>query len=255
MDPTIRIKHVLVVAAVLASLAISVVPASAEWFADLYAGPASTKKSQVSVEGTKLDPAGDFTTKHQDVDFDASTSFGGRFGYWDETVSWLGVALDVSHFRPDAGRQTAITRETDADGSVRQRLTFARLDISATLMSFDLMFRWPLLKTEEFPKGRLQPYVSAGVGVVVATARDTTNFGPPNNQSTTDSSLGVKAAGGVAWQLYKKLFLFGEYRFTSISPEFTFSPSPAAGADTTGKTRVGMDLNTHQLLLGVSYRF
>src|SRR5207249_10003751 len=82
-----------------------------------------------------------------------------------------------------------------------------------------------------------------------------TNFGPPNNQSTTDSSLGVKAAGGVAWQLYKKLFLFGEYRFTSISPEFTFSPSPAAGADTTGKTRVGMDLNTHQLLLGVSYRF
>jgi len=176
MNPTNRIKRLLVVAAVLASSAVSVVPASAEWFADLYAGPASTKKSQVSVEGTKLDPAGDFTTKHQDVDFDASTSFGGRFGYWDETVSWLGVALDVSHFRPDAGRQTAITRETDADGSVRQRLTFARLDISATLMSFDLMFRWPLLKTEEFPKGRLQPYVSAGVGVVVATARDTTNF-------------------------------------------------------------------------------
>ena len=93
------------------------------------------------------------------------------------------------------------------------------------------------------------------MGVVVATARDTTNFGPPNNQSTTDSSLGVQAAGGVAWQLYKKLFVFGEYRFTSISPEFVFSPTPAAGADTTGKTRVGMDLNTHQLLLGLSYRF
>src|SRR5439155_25245020 len=132
MDPTIRIKHLLVVAAVLASLAISVVPASGEWFADLYAGPASTKKSQVSVEGTKLDPAGDFTTKHQDVDFDASTSFGGRFGYWDETVSWLGVALDVSHFRPDAGSQTATIREYYEDMRVSFPIPFAQIDITAT---------------------------------------------------------------------------------------------------------------------------
>src|SRR5437660_11624617 len=176
MDPTIRIKHLLVVAAVLASLAISVVPASGEWFADLYAGPASTKKSQVSVEGTKLDPAGDFTTKHQDVDFDASTSFGGRFGYWDETVSWLGVALDVSHFRPDAGRQTAITRETDADGSVRQRLTFARLDISATLMSSHPAGRSPI---SAVPGSRSMPQDNCGpTGSRLACSRSSTRAPP-----------------------------------------------------------------------------
>src|SRR5437899_10984130 len=125
MNPTNRIRRLLVVAAVLASLAISVVPASGEWFADLYAGPASTKKSQVSVEGTKLDPAGDFTTKHQDVDFDASPSFGARSGYWDNTVSRLGMPMDVCHFRPNAGRQTPATTATDAAGRVRQLITFA----------------------------------------------------------------------------------------------------------------------------------
>ena len=252
---TMRMKRLLVAAIVLASPTALVLPASAEWFADLYAGTAFTLGNDVFVLGTKLDPPGDFTRQHRAVNFDTSASFGGRFGRWDDTWSWLGVALDVSHFHPDVSRQTVITTETDLDGSVKQRSPFARLDLSVTAISFDLMFRWPFLKSDQFPRGRLQPYLSGGVAAFVATAEDTTNFGPPNKQSDTDASIGVKASAGVAWQLHQNFFVFGEYRFTHFSPEFSFSPSPASGADTSGRTRVQMDLNTHHMLMGVSYRF
>ena len=137
-----RIPRLLALAAVLTSSATSALPASAEWFADLYAGTASTQSNDVFIQGTKTDPPGPFAITHRGVDFDTSGSVGGRFGYWDETWPWLGLALDVSHFRPDVGRrQNVITTEVDADGSVTSPARVDRLDLSVTAIAFDLMLR------------------------------------------------------------------------------------------------------------------
>src|SRR5260370_36894603 len=69
--------------------------ASAEWFADGYLGPALTSSSTLT-----------FTTfgdeRKQSLNGRSSPVFGLRFGRWleDFNLPWLGVAADVSYFRP-----------------------------------------------------------------------------------------------------------------------------------------------------------
>ncbi len=54
----------------------------------------------------------------------------------------------------------------------------------------------------------------------------------------------MKVGAGVAWHFTPVIAMFGEYRFTHFSPEVTF-----------GGTDVSTDLNTHWVLVGVSFRF
>src|SRR5437867_2433055 len=125
---------------------------------------------------------------------------------------------------------------------------FDDLDLAVWVIGFDAMLRYPLMKSPEFPNGRLQPYVTIGPAIFVAHAEDSRNF-EPSNQSDTDASAGVKVGGGVAWQFTKNIAMFGEYRYTHFSPEFTFRD------DVRGNAELSTDVNTHYLLVGVSFRF
>jgi opacity protein-like surface antigen len=87
-----------------------------------------------------------------------------------------------------------------------------------------------------------------GPALFIARGKDSTNF-EPSHRSDTDVSLGVKVGGGVAWQFHKHFALFGEYRFTHFSPEFTLNDGTA------GQTTLKTDVNTHHVLVGASYRF
>lgn len=223
----------------LAWLTILSPPVSAEWFADFHVGPAFTQDDDVTTDtlGIKV--------KFQDLEFDNSVSLGGRFGHWFGPWPYLGVALDVSHFRPDVANQTvtATTLGFSFPGTVVDSF-----DLQVTEINFDAMLRWPLLTSNEFPNGQLQPYLTVGPGIFIARLKDTTNFAPPSNQSDTDTSAGVKAGAGVAWQFHQNIAVFGEYRFTHFSPDFRFT--------TLGiKTKVEMDVNTHRVVFGISYRF
>jgi opacity protein-like surface antigen len=231
-----------VVVAVLAWLTIAPRPASAELFADIHLGTAVTGSDDVT-DATGL------AETALDVDFDTSFSIGGRVGYWFETLPLRGVnlnvggALDISHFSPDIDTQVVTTIEPggpDVD-------TLFALDLSVTAISFDLMLRWPLLTSREFPKGQLQPYFAIGPTIFVASAEDTINFGPPG-QSESDTSIGVKLGFGAAWLFLKNVAAVAEYRFTHFSPEFEFRDG---GLPRTVET----DVDTHSFLVGASYRF
>jgi opacity protein-like surface antigen len=241
-----RIKPVVVFCAVLAWLTAAAVPASAEWFGDFFLGAAFTSNKDLTSE--TLGARDTF----EDVHFDKSFSFGGRGGYWFETapfvapaVPFVGLALDVSRFHPDISSQV-VTR-VEAGGGIEPVL-LGDIDLSVTAISFDLMLRWPLLKSQQFPKGQLQPYFTVGPAIFIATADDTINFGPPNHQSDTDTSVGVKVGLGLAWQFHKNLALLGEYRFTHFSPEFEFERLGV-------RRTVDTTINSHDLLVGISYRF
>jgi len=194
-------------------LALAVPPVSAEWFADLYLGGAFTDKSDVKDDS----PTGETTLKH--IRFNRSSGYGVRAGYWFDFARYVGVSLDVSHFRPDT-----------VPSSLK------RLDLYTTPMAFDLMLRWPLLPTDAIPRGRLQPYLTVGPAVALAEAKDTTNL-MPTDQYETDFPLGVQAAAGLVWQFYPH-----------FSPEFTFRTPP-------GSTRLRFDLDTRYPLAGISVRF
>lgn len=137
-----------------------------------------------------------------DVDFDTSVAFGSRVGY---------------------GLEAPL------------------LDLAVTPPSFDLL-RWPLLTSPEFPKGRLQPYLTVGSAPFIAQAEDSANLFPPD-QSGTDTSVGVKVGAGVAWFLFRDISIFGEYR-----PAFELRD----GAES---VTLETDGNTHQIVGGISFRF
>jgi opacity protein-like surface antigen len=182
---------ILVALLVLSILTISPMPASAEWFLDVYGGESTTRDASVTAEITSYGVFIATTTKShtEKVDLDSSFTMGGRLGYWSEKLPWLGVSLDLSYFK--------------AEGE--------KAEFDVVPLSLLLMLRWPLFKSENFPKGRLQPYVVVGPGYFFTDSR--VNFRPALQDSVSGSSgeIGFDARAGLAWQFHKHWAIFGEY--------------------------------------------
>ena len=232
-------------AAVLASVALGARPASAEWFADLYAGMSFTQRSDLKLNDQGIGPG-----TYENVEFDRSLAWGGRAGRYFDSVPFLGVGLDFFRFYPYLGPQSVQLRGCFYPGGCGSgRGGTGSFDVETTAVSVDLMLRVPLLKTDDAPQGRVQPYLVAGppVFMTTITPRHTRNF--RNHDSDTDFSFGYKLAGGVAVQVYKNLALFGEYRFTHVSPEVELRDA------SNGRTTLRADLDTHSALFGISARW
>ena len=236
-----RTKALPLLTATIACLVVAA-PASAEWFTDLYLGGAFTEKHDVDTNFPTI--GGQVTTL--DVTFNNSFAGGIQGGYWlpfDLGPLNFGVGLDISHFAPNVSRQTrTFCSRFCVSGE------FDDFDLSVWTIGFDAMLRYPLLKSSQFPNGQLQPYLTIGPAIFVAHAEDSRNF-EPSNQSNTDASVGVKLGAGVAWLFTKNIAVFGEYRHTHFSPEFTFRD------DVLGSAKLSTDVNTHYVLVGASFRF
>jgi len=230
---------------VLASLGVGSRPASAEWFADLFAGLSFTRDHDL-----KLNDQGIGQGTYESVEFDRSLAWGGRAGRYFDSLPFLGVGLDFFRFYPDIGGQSVQLRGCFFPGGCGTgRGGTGSLDVETTSVSVDLMLRLPLWKSTEAPQGRVQPYVAVGppLFITTITPRNTRNF--RNHDDDTDYSFGYKAAAGVAVQVWSNLALFGEYRFTHVSPEVELRDANL------NRTTLRTDLDTHSALLGISARW
>jgi opacity protein-like surface antigen len=235
----------MVVAAVLASVALGGRPVAAEWFADLYAGSSFTQKSDLKLNDQGIGPG-----TYEDVELDRSLAWGGRAGRFFDTVPFLGLGLDFFRYSPYLGPQSVQLRGCFYPGGCGSgRGGTGSFDVETTAVSVDLMLRLPLLKSEDAPQGRVQPYVAAGppLFMTTITPRHTRSF--RNHDSDTDFSFGYKLAGGLAVQIVKNLALFGEYRFTHVAPEVELRDASDR------KTTLRADLDTHSALFGLSARW
>lgn len=207
-----RIKTVLL--SLFAALLIAGMPgkASAEVFLDAYIGPAFTADGKF-----KNGPAPAATTE-----FDTVVSGGVRVGYF--FVPYIGFAVDLSHYQPD--------------GDFGRGGSGFSFDSRVTGLSFDLVGRLPLMVSNNFPNGRLQPYLTVGPGVYFSHIKisPTPGFGSKDS----DSSAGIKVGAGTTWMFTRNLGMFGEYRFSHFS------------ADLLGFEK---DINTHRLQFGATLRF
>lgn len=235
----------LVALVVLASLGVGARPASAEWFADLFAGLSLTRDHDL-----KLNDQGIGQGTYESVEFDRSLAWGGRFGRYFDSVPFVGLALDFFRFYPDIGGQSVQLRGCFFPGGCGTgRGGTGSLEVQTTAVSVDLMLRLPLWKSTEAPQGRVQPYVAVGPPffITTITPRNTRNF--RNHDDDTDYSFGFKAAAGVAVQVFSNLALFGEYRFTHVSPEVELHDANL------NRTTLRTDLDTHSALVGISARW
>ena len=214
--------------------------ASGELFLDVYGGVAETESASVTAQqrgcgagflfGFSCSP---WTKATRSVDFESSATFGGRVGYWSERAPWMGIAGDLSFFEAE-GRDAQFT---------------------VVPLSFLLMLRLPLLATQDIPKGRLQPYV--GVGPSVFHQYASVDFRPQLGKKVEIGSWGVglDTRVGLAWQFHPRVALFTEYRFTYLSISTGDETKAPVGISSPARERLDATLNTHHLLMGVSFRF
>jgi opacity protein-like surface antigen len=229
----------------IACLALNGATASAEWFADAYAGGTLTTDHDVEIR----DAAGRST--FQDVEFRTGLAYGLRVGRYFDAAPFVGLAVDYYNFSADIGGRSFHRDGCSlVGGCVSGPDRVGRLSIDAMALSLDLLLRLPLFKTAEEPHGVLQPYVSAGVPVFMTTVTPRTSSKFRNHEDATEFSFGYKAAAGVSVRVYKNLHLFGEYRFTHTDVDEHDLRSSIAG-----KASLDTELNTHAALIGLSVRW
>ena len=225
-----RLAPALVLASVLASTA----PAHAEWWAGLYLGFAVNSDTEVT-----------FRTRQprtwQEVEVDKSFVWGGRLGYWLEggalgdLTPFIGFDVDLSYFRPRIPTQTA--------SSELGPRRLGSMDIAVATLTPEIVARYPLMVEQDYPSGRLQPYVAFGPTIFYSSTGDSTTFGP-RGSSESDVGLGVSVRPGLAWHVSESVAIFAEYRFVHLSPTYDFP-----------RGRVDLSINSHQFNFGATYHF
>lgn len=208
--------------AVPCALLLLAAPASAEWFADLWAGASRTQSEDITLTISSLD-----FEETDKVDYSDTFTVGLRVGYWFDSASWLGLALDVSYFRPDP-------------------------DVTVVPVSALVMLRLPLFTSEEFPRGRLQPYVAGGPGFFASKFAGDLGSDLGGRASDTSYDLGLDLRGGLTFLFTQDFGIFLEYRMTRVSPEWNIR---VLDGDVDRDATVKTDLNTHHVIGGVSFRF
>ena len=221
-------------------------PASAEWFADLFAGLSLTRDHDL-----KLNDQGIGQGTYESVEFDRSLAWGGRAGRYFDSLPFLGLAVDFFRFYPDIGGQSVQLRGCFFPGGCGTgRGGIGHLDVQTTAISLDLMLRLPLLKSADAPQG---PGAAVRGGGPAALHHQRSPRGTRATSATTTATpttpSGSRRPAGVAVQVFSNLALFGEYRFTHVSPEVELHDANL------NRTTLRTDLDTHSALLGISARW
>jgi len=195
-------------------------PSNETWFADLYLGGVMPEDGDVDGEAV---PFGVSINDSAKADYDNTYVVGGRVGFWSPSTRWLGLALDVSYF------------ELEADG-----IETKVLPVSALVML-------------RYPGDRLQPYIGIGGGVFFTdTEVDIQLSGENKNFSDTAVDFGLDTRAGLAWSLFRRFAIFGEYRFTYYKADYS---DKIDSGGTESDVNVEIKNKVHYFLLGFSYRF
>jgi opacity protein-like surface antigen len=236
-----------------AILAVSTHSARADWSFDLYGGAGFTHDHDAQVA---LPDIG-ITGVHRSLEFDTAALIGGRFAYWSSPTALFGFAFDVSHFFGlDQPEQLSDT-ELFANGTPVSEgpELIRRFEISVTSLAFDVLyFRLPIAVSADFPGGRLQPYVTAGPAVFIASMTDTSNF-LPAGQVSTSTSVGAQVGGGVHWLLTQNAGFFIEYRYSAFQLYDRFANEKIVHGMRIGRTDGSATFNIDSVVAGMTFRF
>ena len=193
---------------ILAVATVAIEGAHAEGYVTFRGGGAVTQDSHDG--SVSIGPVEDLPkeTMKGTFEFDPGPDVGLGVGYWFESSPTVGVGIDFSYFDADLD---------DSDP----------IEIGVVPITALLLLRYPLMKSDLYPRGRLQPYAALGGGLFITNADvDLKKFiGAPKNFSDTTVAGGFDARAGVSWHfalppefLGETVALFVEYRFTHFKP-------------------------------------
>jgi outer membrane protein OmpA-like peptidoglycan-associated protein/opacity protein-like surface antigen len=195
--------------------------ASAEPYFGLYGGVAFPRVNNIkygdfdlTVGQTSTTVQGDVTRGNQS--FDTSGVLGGKFGYFLEPLPFLGFELDVFNvFGPDFAGDNGVN-----EGPIGSRLrlnTGNQISLNTTAVMLDVVGRLPLLRSQEFPQGRLQPYIGGGGGWVNAQmSMDNRPVGGEVDDSA--NAWGAQGIAGLKYFFSPNVALYTEYKYVHVFP-------------------------------------
>jgi hypothetical protein len=204
--------------------AASLLSAAPRHFIDLFFGTATTLDGDVSAPSHIANTQ----SVSRNVQFRSSALFGIRVGTWLENYPYFGLAGEVSYFQANA----------------------STVSIWYVPISFLVMGRYPFLRTDTVPDGRLQLYGGALVSLI-GPGDIEVDFTPEtaNKAGNIAVGTGVGVLLGIKWCL-PSYALFSEFRLKQDNMEFR-----QIGLYGEAPESVSADLESRQLLFGVSFRY
>jgi hypothetical protein len=228
---------VLVVTAAAASLAADAV--RAEGFVDGYLGGAFVPDNPVTISALNQ-------SSSEKINFKGAMLYGGRAGYWLESVPWLGLSVTGSYFSADEKSRGKSKNKGDTGGHA------SRLELDVIPVSALLMLRYPLMKGDDFPHGEFYPYLGVGPAVFITKLRQQLDvFNSPLQIRDTNVAPGVDLRTGIGFFFPNdSWFYFTEFRFTHVGSTYYYDDVGGLPA----KERVGAR-DTLGFAFGVGFHF
>jgi lipid A oxidase len=221
----------------------------AETDLSLYVGKSFTNDSDLRLRqssGTDLTFHGVSWSDHS---FEMPIYYGFRVTHFFGHRSDWGIAVDFFHYKvfADTNATLAVTGTrggAPVSGPERLGDTVQRFDIThgVNYLTLNAIHRWRLRSGgPRSPRGRLQPYVGAGVGAVIPHVE--ARIGGVFKDGYQLRGPGYQLLAGANYALSSHWSLFGEYKYTHTTLAVDV---PGGGARTT--------LDSHHLVLGGCYR-
>lgn len=223
---------------------VSMQATAGEWSTDAYAGIGLTANHNAHVNL----PEAQLTAVHKDLRFDNALVLGIRETFWFSP--YFGLGLDLTHFfGPDQKKQISTTVLCIEDsGCSTSSEQIQKFNNHVTTLAPIVSLIYPL----NIAGLRVQPYMGVGPLFTIAKLRDTDNFIPPR-QSSTSRSVGIKAQGGLRLCLNQYFSLFTEYQFNSFPVHTTYHNERVVHGITLGKTEGKETFTIHTIALGLGF--
>ena len=165
-----------------------------------------------------------------------SFMLGLKFGYYLDSLKWLGFEAELFNSNPHIKQQTATA--SNATGSVTGTVPGTSLRV-LNLAPVNVVVRYQM--------GSLEPYAGVGMGIFMTNLKD-----GATGISSSNSAIGLNTQLGLRYRVNENVSLFGEWKYNRAHlnfPGFTAVPAQSTGGGYKG------DYSAHILAFGVAYHF
>ena len=170
--------------------------------------------------------AGGVTLGGNDLSLQNSVMYGAKFGYYFDSLKWLGVETEVFNATPNVKQQN---------------LTIGGINFgTAPELDFRVLTWAPVNIVVRHQMGAFEPYAGAGLGVFFSRLSDGTD-------SSSSTDVGLNTQLGLRYRVTTNLALFGEWKFNHANINHNDIAGTGLG--------VSADYNAHNLVFGVGYHF
>jgi len=204
-----------------ATLGLTSLTQAEPYIAGMVGATFEAKSSDIEFKDSRLVPG----ITSSNLDHDPSVAYGGKVGYFFESLPWLGGEIEGYSSTPDM-KQQAATITIPNVGNLPT--TFTKTDLRVTVIGFNALVR--------YPHPTVQPYLGAGLGIFIA------DF--PGQQ--TKAEPGLNGLAGVRLKITEHVGVFVEYKYNRTTLSFD-QTAAALGFE--------MTYQAHHGMFGVSYHF